>query len=97
MANVKITDLPSGTTLVGTELFESVQSASSVKLTSDQVKTFANSEYIVSSNTNQTTQIIINTLGDVYTKDLAPIYVQNIVDVTRSPGQTEKYKLIVEI
>ena len=69
--------------------------SSTVYLAGD--KTFANSEYIVSSNTNQTTQIIINTLGDVYTKDLAPIYVQNIVDVTRSPGQTEKYKLIVEI
>jgi hypothetical protein len=43
MANLKITDLPAGTTLVGTELFESVQSSTSVKLTSDQVKAFANS------------------------------------------------------
>jgi len=43
MANLKITDLPAGTTLVGTELFESVQSATSVKLSSDQIKAFANS------------------------------------------------------
>jgi len=43
MANLKITDLPAGTTLVGTELYESVQSATSVKLTSDQIKAFANS------------------------------------------------------
>jgi hypothetical protein len=43
MANLKITDLPAGTTLVGTEQFESVQSASSVKLTSDQIKTFTSS------------------------------------------------------
>jgi len=40
MANLKITDLTSGTALTGTELFESVQSASSVKLTADQIKTF---------------------------------------------------------
>lgn len=55
MANVKITDLTSGTTLVGTELFEAVQSATSVKLTSDQVKAFANSAptlLVETSNTN---------------------------------------------
>jgi hypothetical protein len=40
MANVKITDLASGTTLIGTELFEAVQSAGSVKLTSTQIKTY---------------------------------------------------------
>ena len=43
MANVTITNLTAGTTLVGTELFESVQSATSVKLTSTQVKAFSNS------------------------------------------------------
>jgi hypothetical protein len=55
MANLKITDLPAGTTLVGTEQFESVQSATSVKLTSDQVKAFANSAptlLVETSNTN---------------------------------------------
>ena len=55
MANVTITNLTSGTTLVGTELFESVQSATSVKLTSDQVKAFANSAptlLVETSNTN---------------------------------------------
>jgi hypothetical protein len=43
MANVKITDLTSGSALIGTELFESVQTAASVKLTSTQLKTFSNS------------------------------------------------------
>ena len=55
MANLKITDLPAGTTLVGTELYESVQSATSVKLTSDQIKAFANSNptlLVETSNTN---------------------------------------------
>lgn len=46
MANVKITDLTSGTTLVGTELFEAVQSASSVKLTSTQIKTYCSEDPI---------------------------------------------------
>ena len=40
MANVKITELVSGSALTGTELFESVQAASSVKLTATQVKDF---------------------------------------------------------
>lgn len=40
MANVKITDLSSGTTLIGTELFESVQTASSVKITASQIKQY---------------------------------------------------------
>lgn len=40
MANVKITDLTSGTTLIGTELFEAVQTASSVKITATQIKEY---------------------------------------------------------
>jgi len=40
MANVKITDLTSGSALIGTELFEAVQTASSVKLTSSQIKDY---------------------------------------------------------
>ena len=55
MANVTITNLTSGTTLVGTELFESVQSATSVKLTSNQIKTFTSSAptfLVETANTN---------------------------------------------
>lgn len=40
MANIKIPDLPLGSAIVGTEVFESVQSASSVKFTANQIKTF---------------------------------------------------------
>lgn len=54
MANVKITDLASGTSLVGTELFESVQSASSVKLTSDQIKTFTNKDAVLATSSSAT-------------------------------------------
>ena len=42
MADIKITDLPSGISLTGSELFESVQTASSVSLTADQIKDFSN-------------------------------------------------------
>lgn len=40
MANIKITDLTSGSALIGTELFEAVQTGTSVKLTADQIKTY---------------------------------------------------------
>ena len=40
MANVKITDLSAGTALGGTELFESVQSSTSVKISATQIKNF---------------------------------------------------------
>lgn len=54
MANVKITDLASGTTLVGTELFEAVQSASSVKLSSDQIRDFVNMDAVLLTETANT-------------------------------------------
>lgn len=40
MANVKITDLTAGTALGGTELFEAVQTSSSVKITAQQIKNY---------------------------------------------------------
>ena len=40
MANKKITDLSAATALGGTELFEAVQSASSVKASAQQIKTY---------------------------------------------------------
>lgn len=51
MANVKITDLSAGTALGGTELFESVQSSTSVKLTAAQIKTFTNGSVTISGGT----------------------------------------------
>lgn len=63
MANVKITDLVAGTALGGTELFESVQSAASVKLTADQIKTFVgNSLNITGGVFNSVT--ISNAVGE---------------------------------
>jgi hypothetical protein len=66
MANVKITDLASGTTLIGTELFEAVQSAGSVKLTATQIKTFTSEDptFVISdtaTNTPSTAAVLQHT------------------------------------
>jgi hypothetical protein len=72
MANVKITDLSSGTTLIGTELFEAVQSASSVKLTSTQIKTFTSEDptFVISdtaTNTPSTAAALQHTSSGIVT------------------------------
>jgi len=49
MANVKITDLTAATALGGTELFEAVQSGSSVKASATQIKTFVGNSLNITS------------------------------------------------
>ena len=51
MANVKITDLSSGSALGGSEVFESVQTGSSVKLTATQIKTFTSDSPTITGGT----------------------------------------------
>ncbi len=59
MANVKITDLSSGTTLIGTELFEAVQTATSVKLTASQIKQYVlNNAYLSASDLTDQTALV---------------------------------------
>jgi len=41
MAYVKISDMTAGSALAGTETFEAVQSSASVKVTAEQIRTFA--------------------------------------------------------
>lgn len=60
MANVKITDLPAGTALGGTELFESVQAAASVKISATQIKNYTSENptlAVLDSATNTTTVV----------------------------------------
>jgi hypothetical protein len=59
MANVKITDLPAGTAIGGTELFESVQSSASVKLTADQIRTFVGQSLTLSNAVGEFDSITI--------------------------------------
>jgi hypothetical protein len=77
---------------VGTVVF---CNTSTVYLTGD--KYFANNEYITSSNGSITTTLVINTLGDVYTKGIKPIYVQTISTVARTNTQNEAFKLTIQI
>ena len=66
-----------------------------VYLTGD--KNFTDSEYIASSNGTATTQISINTRGQIYTKDIHPLYVQNITNVTRDPVNSESFKFVIQV
>ena len=77
---------------VGTVVF---CNTSTVYLTGD--KNFSNNEYITSSNGSVTTTLVINTLGDVYTKGIKPIYVQTINTVARTNTQNEAFKLTIQI
>lgn len=65
-----------------------------VCLTGD--KKFTN-ERIVSNNGLLSANITINTVGDIFTKDITPLYVQNISNVIRSGNQAESFKLIIKV
>ena len=60
-------------------------------------KDFVNNEYIISANGVLQTQITISTLGNLYTKEINPFYVQNTDNITRSNTQNEAFKIIIEI
>lgn len=60
-------------------------------------KYFINGETIANSSGIVVGSITINHVGDLYTKDIKPIYVDNINNVNRSDTQTEVFKLTVEI
>jgi len=61
-------------------------------------KTFVNGETL--KNANGTLQGKITSivhLGDIYTKELTPLYAQNINNIERSNKQSETYKLVLRI
>lgn len=60
-------------------------------------KYFANGEYIISSDGSTSSEIEIVERPDLYSKDIKPIYVQNINNVNRSNSQTESFKLIIQL
>jgi len=69
--------------------------SSQAYITCDQ--TFIDGEYVANTAGTNLTTIAIQTTPDIYTKDLKPIYVENINNINRSNTQTESYKLIIEI
>jgi hypothetical protein len=60
-------------------------------------KKFIDGELVANAAGSQVTTISIQTRGDIYTKDLKPIYVQNINNVNRLDDQTETFKLIIKV
>ena len=66
-----------------------------IYLTGD--KDFTNGEYITSEDGDDSTAITITTIGDIYCRDLIPLYIENISDVERSSVQTETFKLILKV
>lgn len=95
--------IPSTTFTVGEQVYGSNSGSrgtvafcngSQIYLTGD--KNFIDGEYIVSGN-GTTATITINTKGNIYTKDLEPLYVQNITNIQRSNTETESFKLIIQI
>lgn len=59
-------------------------------------KSFINGEVIRTPEGNSV-NIEIKTRPSVYTKDINPLYVQNINNVNRANGQVESFKLIIQV
>lgn len=78
-------------------LIYSVEDETSVKLSIIGDQTFQEGETIAYSNGVQISQIGILKRADVYSKDIYPMYVQNINKVTRANTQTEEFKLVVQL
>lgn len=60
-------------------------------------KHFIEGEYISNTAGIDLSRIFINTVGSIYTKDLVPLYIENINNVKRANNQTETYKLTIEL
>lgn len=60
-------------------------------------KNFSNGEYIGNSSFSTITQISINDIGDIYAKDITPLYIQNINNTNRSNTQTESFKIVIQV
>jgi len=60
-------------------------------------KHFMNGETVANSGGSVVSTITISSIGDIYTKDLKPMYSQNINNVNRSNTQTESFKLIIQV
>jgi hypothetical protein len=60
-------------------------------------KDFANGEFLSNTTALNITAMSITTRGDLYTKDIIPLYVQNINNVDRQPNQSESFKIIIKL
>ena len=90
MANVKITDLTAGTALGGSELFEAVQSSTSVKISATQVKNFANDSVSIVGGTISSVTIS-NTTGSFNSITITAGTVPFNTTTGRATGQFESH------
>jgi hypothetical protein len=90
MANVKITDLTTGTALGGNELFEMVQSGSSVKASATQIKTFVGTSLNI-SNGAISSVTITNATGSFNSITITAGAVPFNTITNRSIGQFESH------
>ena len=61
-------------------------------------KGFINGESVTNStSTSAIATITVTSIGNIYTKDITPLYVQNINNVNRSNTQTEAFKINIQI
>lgn len=58
---------------------------------------FEDGETVTSASGNTSAAISISKYGDLYYKDLVPLYVQNITDVTRANTQSEAFKIMITL
>lgn len=58
---------------------------------------FINGEMLTSSNGNPISTITIQDRPDIFSKDLFPIYINNINNTTRSNTQVETHKLVIKL
>lgn len=80
----------------GAKAIVAFSNTSVLKLVGD--KHFVNGEIIYDTSNNQTT-ITVNaaSTADIYTKDLYPLYVQNIDTTERSNTQIESFRIIIQV
>lgn len=60
-------------------------------------KNFINGEYVSTNAASNVGTITITSSGSIYTKDIIPLYVQNINNVNRSNTQVEAFKINIQI
>lgn len=80
----------------GAKGFVSFSNGTHVHIVGD--KSFEEGEDLLNTGGSYiTTLLVIDSIGTVYSKDLTPLYVQNINNLQRANNQTESFKLIVQI
>ena len=101
---IEATISPANTFTVGDYVFGNTSGAKAIVAFSNSTviyltgdKDFTNGEYITSEDGDDSTAITITTIGDIYCRDLIPLYIENISDVERSSVQTETFKLILKV